>query len=53
VLLPGSQAMLTSRVYSLVHWAQDAVVGALALLQVAAVLVPWLALRLLVGSRAP
>jgi iron(III) transport system permease protein len=51
VLLPGAQEMLTNRIYSLVHWAQDAVVGALALLQVGSVLVPWLALRLLFAGR--
>ncbi len=51
VLIPGAQEMLTNRIYSLVHWAQDAVVGALALLQVGSVLVPWIALRLLAGGR--
>jgi iron(III) transport system permease protein len=50
VVLPGAQEMLTSRIYSLVHWAQDAVVGALALLQVASVLLPWAALQLLLGG---
>jgi iron(III) transport system permease protein len=51
VLLPGAVDMLTSRIYSLVHYAQDAVVGALALMQVAAVFVPWAALRLLTSGR--
>lgn len=51
VLLPGAQEMLTNRVYALVHQARDATVGALAWLQVLAVLVPWYVLRLLIGAR--
>ncbi|MSR45558.1 MAG: iron ABC transporter permease [Planctomycetes bacterium] len=50
VLLPGAQEMLTHRIYNLVHQARDAVVGALSWLQVASVLVPWLALRLLLPA---
>jgi ABC-type Fe3+ transport system permease subunit len=52
VLLFGAQEMLTTRIYNLVHWAQDAVVGALCLLQMAAVFVVWATARLLFG-RAP
>jgi len=51
VLLPAAQEMLTSRIYSLVHYAKDAVVGALSWLQVASVLVPWIALELLLAPR--
>ncbi len=51
VLLPAAQEMLTSRIYSLVHYAKDAVVGALSWLQVASILVPWIALKLLLAPR--
>jgi iron(III) transport system permease protein len=51
VLLPAAQEMLTSRIYSLVHYAKDAVVGALSWLQVASILVPWIALELLLAPR--
>jgi len=50
VLLFGAQEMLTTRIYNLVHWAQDAVVGALCLLQMAAVFVVWATARLLIGN---
>ncbi len=50
VLLPGAQEMLTSRIYSLVHIARDAVVGALAWMQVLAVFIPWAGLRLLTSG---
>jgi iron(III) transport system permease protein len=52
VLLFGAQEMLTTRIYNLVHWAQDAVVGALCLLQMAAIFVVWATARLLIGARA-
>ena len=51
VLLPAAQEMLTSRIYSLVHYAKDAVVGALTWLQFASILVPWIALKLLLAPR--
>jgi len=51
VLLFGAQETLTSRIYNLVHYAQDAVVGALCLMQMGAVFVVWAAARLLVGGR--
>ncbi|MBM4014737.1 MAG: iron ABC transporter permease [Planctomycetes bacterium] len=53
VLLPGAQEMLTHRIYALVHQSKDAVVGALAWLQIASVLVPWIALRLLQPAPRP
>lgn len=53
VLLPGAQEMLTHRIYALVHQSKDAVVGALAWLQIAAVVVPWAALRLLEPAPRP
>jgi iron(III) transport system permease protein len=52
VLLFGAQETLTSRIYNLVHYAQDAVVGSLCLLQMGAVFLVWTAARLLVGSGA-
>jgi ABC-type Fe3+ transport system permease subunit len=51
VLLFGAQSMLTVRIYNLVHWAQDAVVGSLCLLQMAAIFVLWATARLLIGAR--
>jgi iron(III) transport system permease protein len=51
VLLFGAQGMLTVRIYNLVHWAQDAVVGSLCLLQMAAIFVLWATARLLIGAR--
>ena len=51
VLLFGAQSMLTVRIYNLVHWAQDAVVGSLCLLQMAAIFVLWAAVRLLIGAK--
>jgi iron(III) transport system permease protein len=51
VLLFGAQEMLTTRIYNLVHWAQDAVVGALCLLQMAAIFVVWATARLLIGAK--
>jgi iron(III) transport system permease protein len=53
VLLPAAQEMLTHRIYALVHQSKDAVVGALSWLQVASVLVPWCALRLLQPEPRP
>lgn len=51
VLLFGAQSMLTVRIYNLVHWAQDAVVGSLCLLQMAAIFALWAAARLLIGAK--
>jgi hypothetical protein len=44
--------MLTHRINQLVHYGQDAVVGALALMQVATVLVPWCVLRWFASGHA-
>ena len=46
-LLDGAQKTLTLSLYNKVHYARDAQIGLLCLLQIAAIFVPWIAIRML------